>query len=96
MVLAMLVLGLLLGCASLPPVPEAARSELASTGKLRVGLILSNQVLVTKDAQTGELRGVTVDLGKALAKRLGVPFEPVGYANPAALVQSFGRREVIS
>ena len=86
-------LGLLAGCASVQSVPPAARSDLASTGKLRVGLILSNQVLVTKDPQTGELRGVTIALGKALAKRLGVPFEPVGYPNPAALVQSFGRNE---
>ena len=88
-----LALLLVAGCASAPSVPPAARAELASTGKLRVGLILSNQVLVTKDPSTGELRGVTVNLGKALAQRLGVPFEPVGYANPAALVKSFGANE---
>ena len=78
------------GCVSAPSVPPAARAELAPTGKLRVGLILSNQVLVNKDPSTGELRGVTINLGKALAQRLGVLFEPVGYANPAALVKSFG------
>ena len=72
-----LALLLVAGCASAPSVPPAARAELASTGKLRVGLILSNEVLVTKDPGTGELRGVTVNLGKALAQRLGVPFEPV-------------------
>lgn len=81
------------GCASAPAVPPAARAELVHTGKLRVGLILSNQVLVTKDSASGELRGVTIDLGKALAKRLGVTFEPIGYANPVALVNSFGRNE---
>lgn len=88
-----LALLLVAGCASAPSVPPAARAELAPMGKLRVGLILSNQVLVTKDTGTGELRGVTVNLGKALAQRLGVPFEPVGYANPAALVKSFGADE---
>ncbi len=36
---------------------------------------------------------MTIHLGKALAQRLGVPFEPVGYANPAALVKSFGTNE---
>ena len=81
------------GCTSAPTIPPAARAELAPTGKLRVGLILSNQVLVTKDSSSGELRGVTINLGKALAQRLGVPFEPVGYANPAALVKSFGSNE---
>jgi polar amino acid transport system substrate-binding protein len=85
-----LALLLVAGCASAPSVPPAARAELSPTGKLRVGLILSNQVLVTKDPSTGELRGVTINLGKALAQRLGVPFEPVGYANPAGLVKSFG------
>ena len=84
---------LLSGCASAPTVPPAARAELAPTGKLRVGLILSNQVLVTKDSSSGELRGVTINLGKALAQRLGVPLEPIGYANPAALVKSFGSNE---
>ena len=81
------------GCASTPTISPATRAELAPTGKLRVGLILSNQVLVTKDPTSGELRGVTINLGKALAQRLGAPFEPVGYPNPAALVQSFGRNE---
>ena len=81
------------GCVSAPSVPPAARAELTPTGKLRVGLILSNQVLVSKDPSTGELRGVTVNLGKVLAQRLGVPFEPVEYANPAALVKSFGTND---
>lgn len=88
-----LAFSLVVGCASVQHVPLAARSGLVPTGKLRVGLILSNQVLVSKDPQTGELRGVTIVLGNALAKRLGVPFEPVGYPNPAALVESFGRNE---
>ena len=88
-----LAIVLLSGCALAPTVPPAARSELVSTGKLRVGLILSNQVLVTRDPNSGELRGVTIDLSKALAQRLGVPFEPVAYANPAALVNSFGGNE---
>ena len=91
--LSMLVSLFLTACATTPSVPPAARAELAPTGKLRVGLILSNQVLVTKDPSSGELRGATINLGKALAQRLGVPFESVGYANPAALVKSFGGNE---
>lgn len=77
--------------AQTPPAPsQATRAEMAPTGTLRVGLILSNAVLVTKDPQSGELRGVTIDLGREIAARLGVPFEPVGYANPAKLAESFG------
>lgn len=88
------VAALLVGCVSTPGAPPpAVRGELAPIGKLRVGLILSNQVMVTEDPKTGELQGVTVTLGRKLADRLGVPFEPVGYPNPAALVKSFGASE---
>src|SRR5437868_2918837 len=86
-------LGLLAGCLNIPPIPPIARAELVPKGKLRVGLIMSNQVLVSKDAGTGEIRGVTVELGKALAQRLGVPFEAVQYPNPVALVKSFNEDE---
>ncbi len=88
-----LALFLVAGCMTTPSIPSAVRAELVPTGKLRVGLILSNQVLVTKDPENGALRGVTISIGEALAKRLGVPFESVGYANPAALVKSFGANE---
>jgi len=77
-------------CVSTPSAPPAARADLAPTGTLRSGLILSNQVLVSRDPVTGKFRGVTISLGKALAERLGVSFQPIGYANPAALIQSFG------
>jgi polar amino acid transport system substrate-binding protein len=86
-------LALLAGCANTAPAGPAARAELAPAGKLRVGLIMSNQVLVAKDARTGQISGVSVDLGKALAQRLGVPFEAVQYANPLALAKSFGQDE---
>src|SRR5438045_118016 len=75
------------------PIPPVARAELAPKGKLRVGLIMSNQVLVSKDARTGEIGGMTVELGRALAYRLGVSFEAVQYPNPAALVKSFNEDE---
>jgi polar amino acid transport system substrate-binding protein len=56
-------------------------------------LILSNPVLVIKDPATGELRGVSIDLGRSLAASLGVQFEPIGYPNPAALTRSLGKNE---
>lgn len=79
---------LLSGCATSPTAPVEARKALAPTGKLRVGLILANPVLVTKDAVSGQWRGVAVDLGKELARRLEVPFEPVGYPTVAKMVES--------
>ena len=63
-------------------VPDAACSELAPTGKLRAGMNLGNMLFTTKDAATGELRGVSVDLMRELASRLGVPVEFVMHATP--------------
>lgn len=62
---------------------EAVRRALAPTGKLRVGL-LSVPVHAIRDPYSGELKGVSHDLGSELAARLGVPFEPIMYPNPTA------------
>ena len=64
------------------------RSELAPTGKLRVGLNMSNFLLTAKDPATGEPRGVAADLGRELGKRLGVPVELVPYPNPGAVADA--------
>lgn len=88
----LLVVGLI-AAACAPLLTERARTELAAGGSLRVALILSNPVLVEKDAASGALRGVAPSLGRTLAGRLSVPFTPVEYADPAALVDSFDRGE---
>src|SRR5215470_2775312 len=57
---------------------KGAMAELAPTGKLRVALAVSpapSALYVIKDATTGGYRGVAVDLGTQLAKKLGVPVE---------------------
>ena len=79
---AVLTLSLVSGCAMPPKVPDAARSELAPTGKLRAGMNLGNALFTTKDAATGELRGVSVDVMRELASRLGVPVDFVVHATP--------------
>nr|WP_238587475.1 transporter substrate-binding domain-containing protein [Cupriavidus sp. IDO] len=84
------LLGLLLtGCAgiSTAPTPEA-RQALAPTGKLRVGLQLGSPHNVIRDSVSGEMKGVGFDLGKELARRMGVPFEPVLYPSVGALLDS--------
>jgi polar amino acid transport system substrate-binding protein len=82
------MLGLLFsGCAGISsaPTPEA-RQALAPTGKLRVGLQSGNPLNVTRDSVSGETKGLGFDLGKELARRLGVPFEPVLYPSIGALL----------
>jgi polar amino acid transport system substrate-binding protein len=69
-------------------VPEAARKELAPTGRLRAGMNTGNTLYTTKDAATGELRGVSVDLMGELAKRLGVPLQMVVHATPGEVADA--------
>ena len=67
---------------------QNARQALAPTGKLRVGLQLGSPHNVIRDSVSGEMRGVAFDLGNELARRLGVPFEPVLYPSVGALLES--------
>jgi polar amino acid transport system substrate-binding protein len=80
---------LMMGCTATAtaPTPEA-RQALAPTGKLRVALQLANPLNVVQDSASGEMTGVGFDLGKELARRLGVPFEPVLYPSVGALLDS--------
>ena len=58
-------------------IAPAVRSELAPSGKLRVGINYGNFLLVT--SMTPEPRGVAPDVGRELGRRLGVPVEFVGF-----------------
>jgi polar amino acid transport system substrate-binding protein len=62
--------------------PANVVADLAPTGTLRAAINFGNPVLASKDPATGEPRGVSVDLSRELAKRLGVHLELVTY--PAA------------
>jgi polar amino acid transport system substrate-binding protein len=63
-------------------------SDLAPTGKLRVGINMSNFLLTRTEPTTGEPAGVAVDLGRELGRRLNVPVEIVPYPNPGALADA--------
>ena len=60
-------------------IAPAVRSELAPTGKLRVGLNHQNFLLVAPGSSSTDPRGVAPDLGRELGRRLGVPVEFVSY-----------------
>jgi polar amino acid transport system substrate-binding protein len=76
-------------CSTSPAAPDAARTQLAPTGKLRAGMNLSNTLFTGKDA-SGELHGVSVDLMRELASRLGVPVEFVVYPTPGEVADDAG------
>ena len=54
---------------------DEAKAELAPTGKLRVGVNLSNILLVTGREDDGMPVGVSPDMGRAVADALGVSVE---------------------
>lgn len=58
---------------------NAPRQDLAPTGKLRAGINYGNPVLATRDAISGELRGVAVDLARELGRRSELPVEIVAF-----------------
>jgi polar amino acid transport system substrate-binding protein len=58
-------------------VPHSLRLAFAPTGKLRASINLGNPILANKHPQTGEPMGVSIDLARALAQRLGVEIELV-------------------
>src|SRR5688500_11271750 len=60
-------------------VPAAVRADLAPTGTLRAGINQGNPILAQKDPATADLRGITVDLSRELARRIGVPVVLVPY-----------------
>jgi polar amino acid transport system substrate-binding protein len=70
----------------------STRTELAPTGKLRVGLLVGSlgpsTFYTARDPTTGQLRGVTIDLAGALARELGVPLDLVPYPSAEALNHS--------
>jgi polar amino acid transport system substrate-binding protein len=85
---------LVLSSCAMTPSP-AARSELAPTGTLRVGINYGNFLLVNKDPASGEYRGIAVDLSRELGRRLGiqvdlVPFETAGKLADAVKAGAWG------
>ena len=64
----------------------AIRQSLAPTGKLRVGVYPGSPFSLLHDAASGETRGVTVEVGKALAASLGVPYEQVEFPRMAEIL----------
>ena len=83
-----IAVAMLVGCAGNPlaPTPEA-RQALAPTGTLRVGMYPGSPTSMIRDPKTGEIKGVTLELGQELARRLGVPFEAVVFQRPAEVVE---------
>jgi len=65
-------------------------AELAPTGVLRAGINLSNMLLVTGKSASGDPEGVSPDMARAVADRLGVPVKYVRFQTPGELADAAG------
>ncbi len=70
---------------SLPDPSSAAIAALAPTGTLRAAINLSNFLLVTGRGADGNPEGVSPDMARELARRLGVGIELKRYKTPGEL-----------
>lgn len=66
---------------------DSARRELAPVGKVRIGVIDQNPVIVVKDKATGKMTGMGVDLSHVFARDLGKPLEIVGFGSGRELTE---------
>ncbi|MET0869218.1 MAG: transporter substrate-binding domain-containing protein [Pseudorhodoplanes sp.] len=67
---------------------DQAAQILAPGGKLRVGVYLGSPTSMVRQGGSGEAHGIAYDLGRELAKRLGVAFEPVIHRRVAEVLDA--------
>jgi polar amino acid transport system substrate-binding protein len=70
----------------------AVVAELAPTGKLRAAINYDNPLLASRDAATGEPGGVSVELARELARRLGVAVDYVPYFAAGRVIEGVSAR----
>lgn len=86
-----LVLGACAGTASKPS--AEAMAQLGATGKLRAAINFGNPILATR-GPAGEARGVSVDLAREAARRLGLPVELVQFNSAGNVVEAVKAQQV--
>jgi polar amino acid transport system substrate-binding protein len=82
----LLLVAVCLGATAANAQTPAERVTLAPTGALRVGVYPGSPILMVK-GKSGENRGLTVDLGDELGRRLGLPVALVSYTRVAEVLE---------
>ena len=70
-----------------------AVAELGTTGKLRAAINFGNPILASRGAN-GEPQGVSVDLAREAARRLGLPIELVTFNSAGNVVEAVKGKQV--
>ena len=80
---------------TMPTKPSSeAIAQLAPTGKLRAVINVGNPVLARRDSPDAAPSGVSVDLARELAQRLGVPLETTVVTTAALSVEALNSKSV--
>ena len=66
-------------------------AQLAPTGVLRAGINMSNFLLVTGEVSDGDPDGVSPDMARAIAEKLGVECTLIPFKTPAEIADSAGK-----
>jgi polar amino acid transport system substrate-binding protein len=77
-----------------PAISPDAVTQLAPTGSLRIGVYPGSPTSFMPASGAGEPVGIAHDLGRALARRLGVPAQIVQFSRVAEIVEALQRGEV--
>jgi polar amino acid transport system substrate-binding protein len=74
--------------------PQNVVQALAPSGRLRVSINLGNIVLAQTDAKTGEPAGVSAELARKLAERLGLPADLRTFDAAGKVFEAIKRQEL--
>jgi polar amino acid transport system substrate-binding protein len=66
--------------------PDPRVADLVQSGTLRIGVGIGSSTTATRNPATGEVKGPALELGRALAARIGIPFVSVEYPRPGAVI----------
>lgn len=67
---------------------DQIRAELAPTGVLRVAINMGNFLLVTGESETGDPEGVSPDIARIIAERLGIPISYLRFDTPGEIADA--------
>jgi len=84
---ALAAVALVAACATTAPPPEVRRA-LAPTGTLRIAVYAGSPTSLVRAAPVAEMRGVSVDIGRELARQLGVPSQVLVHERVAEVIDA--------
>ena len=72
---------------------NASIKKIFSNNVLRIGINMSNFLLVDKSSTFDEPRGLSPDIGKLLANKIGIDSKFIAYKNPGELADAVNKNE---